>query len=724
MSSPNDEIQKLANEALQAALNEAEAGQVEQARALYQAVLELLPGHAQAHFGLGLLERQAGQAGAAIPHFANALQAAPEEEAHWLGYLEALMEARQFATARELIDLGRSHGLQGPRVDAFELQLARDGAPREQEIEAAVAMYAQGKKDAAGEIARALTERFPQHPFGWKLLGGVLYGKRAYPEALEAMQKAADYGPDDAETLCNLGLMLKRTGALDETRSVLERAIVLEPDNPKAHNYLAATLHEQGLLDEALASANAALAIRPDYTEAWSSLGTILENLGRSEEAVDAYRRVLAQEPDQTDAHGNMLFCMSHMDSVTPGELFEEHLCYGRRLEARFPMSRAWTVSPEPERPLRIGFVSGDLRHHAMASFVEPIFRQLRERPGLVVHAYYNYPLHDDTTLRLREQVAHWRDVAALDDTALDALVRADGIDILFDLSGHTAHNRLHVFARKPAPLQASWLGYPGTTGLRAIDYYLCDPYLVPPGQYDHLFTEKLVYLPAVAFQPAPDAPEVAPLPALANGHLSFGSFNRLSKISRQVVATWSRLLRALPDARLVVAGLPAGGVGQDKLRTWLQEEGIDAARTSFHGRMSTWDYLDLHRQIDICLDTFPYTGGTTTTHALYMGVPTLTIESASIPGRQTSCLLSHHGLQGFIARDADDFVDKGLAASRDLAALARIRASLRDSSPLWTPEGVARIADGFERALRQMWRHWCAGLPAASFTAPPGEAG
>lgn len=719
MSASNDEITQLADQAMRAAVHEAQNGQVAQAGALYRAVLELLPGHPDAHFGLALLEQQAGQADAAIEHFATALQGAPEQESYWLHYLDALIGARRFATAREVLDLGKRHGLQGEAVDALEQQLANESVPATDEIDAAAALFAQGRLAAAGEAARALTERFPQHAFGWKLLAAVLYKQRAIGLAMEAMQRAVHYAPDDAETLSNLGLLLTRDGRSAQAIGVLERSLALAPDSAHAHHHMAVALMEMGRLVEAHASAGTALRIDPALLEAWNTIAVILDNLGRSTEAVDAYRRVLAVNPDHTDAHGNMLFCMSHMESVTPAALFEEHRLFGQRLAMRTAAPAAWENTPEPGRRLRIGFISGDLRNHAVASFIEPMLKRLAARPGLALYAYYNHVIQDTVSARVRETVAQWRDIAELDDAAAEALIRADGIDILIDLAGHTSCNRLPVLARKPAPLQASWIGYPGSTGLAAVDYFLTDQYMTPPGQYDHLFTEKLVYLPAVvAFEPARQAPELAALPALTNGYLSFGSFNRLSKISRKVIAVWGALLRALPDARLVMAGMPKRGGGHEQLQTWLQEEGIDPARTSFHPRSGMHDYLSLHNRIDICLDTFPYSGGTTTLHALYMGVPMLTLTGDTMAGRQSTCLLAHHGLAQFIARDAEDFVAKGLAASRDLAALAHVRSTLRATSPLWTPDGVERIADGLEQALRLMWERWCAGEPAHSIDA------
>lgn len=716
---PNEAIEALTEEAMRAALREAEAGQLEQASALYRAVLELQPGHADAHFGLGWLELQEGRLLDAIPHFANAVQNDPSQERYWIGYIDVLMEARQFATARELIELGRRHGLQGAALDAFEQQLASSGEPSAQEIDAAANLYAQGRFDDAGNAARVLTERFPQHPFGWKLLGAVLYKNRQAVAALEAMRKAVAHGPEDAESLTNLGIVLKRLSLLTEADGVLQRAIALRPDSAPAYNHLSGVVLELGRPAEAQANAETAIRLDPDYVDAWHSLAVVLDRRGRSADAIAAYRRVLAREPDNADVRTNLLFCLSHTEGITPAELFEEHRLYGERLAARVQAARQWENTPEPERRLRIGFVSGDLRNHALSHFVEPVLERLAGRPGLALYAYYNHPVHDHVTARLRGHMAQWRDVSALDDEALDALVRADGVDILVDLSGHTSHNRLPVFARKPAPLQVTWLGYPGTTGLETMDYYITDRHLLPPGQFEHLFTEKLAYLPMpVVFAPPADAPAVAPLPALKNGHLTFGSFNRVSKISRKVIAVWAKLLRAVPGSRLFMGGMPQGG-GYEHLQAWLREEGIEDERVSFHPLAGMRDYLALYHQVDVCLDTFPYSGGTTTVYAFCMGVPTLTLAGATMAGRQTASLLGSYGLHQFIAEDEEDFVAKGVALSRDVAALAALRSSL-GASPLRTGEGMERLADSVELALRMMWRRWCAGQPAASFEVPP----
>ena len=309
-----------------------------------------------------------------------------------------------------------------------------------------------------------------------------------------------------------------------------------------------------------------------------------------------------------------------------------------------------------------------------------------------------------------------WTPTVSLSDAALAQRIEEDRIDVLIDLSGHTAGNRLAMFALRPAPVQASWIGYPGTTGLRAMDYYLADRYFLPIAEFASQFTEKLVHLPAtVPFLPAPTAPEVNELPALANGHITFGSFNRLSKLRPSVVAMWSKLLRALPHSRMLIGGMPRDGQ-YDFLIDWFAAEGIARERISFLPMCGTDAYLALHHRVDVCVDAFPYTGGTTTAHALWMGVPTLTLAGATPPTRQGVLIMSHAGLDEFVAHDPAEFERKGLSLAADLPALARVRDTLRErcrESLLQRPDVIAA---GLDRALRTMWQRWCAGLEPEAF--------
>jgi predicted O-linked N-acetylglucosamine transferase (SPINDLY family) len=717
----DEEIERVAAEAMRIVLVHLDAGQAAEAATVCRAVLEMQPAHAQAHYQLGLLEWKANDLRAAAHHLSHALQAGLQDAACWLAYVEVLLDGTEAGAAREVLELARRNGVRGAAPGQLErlarrVARAERGAPTVDEIHAVVGALVEERIDEAEPEVRALVRDCPDHALGWKALGVIHHRRGQIGMALEAMSAAAQRDPDDTEILNNQGFLLRTLGRAQEAQTVLRRSLELRADNPEAHKNLGLVLFDMGRMAEAEASARAALALAPDNLAALNTIGVALQDQNRVLEAIEVYRRVLEREPHNHGVHSNMLFAMTQLEGMDAQALFRAHRGFGQWLEAQPQLPAAHANSRDPRRQLRIGFLSGDLRNHAVASFIEPVFERLAGRPGIALHVYHNHAVHDHVSERLHGHVAQWWVTTGMSDAALDARIREDGIDILIDLSGHTAYNRLPLMAGKPAPIQVSWIGYPGTTGLQAVDYYLTDRHILPPGRFDDQFTEKLVHLPmAASFQPEPDAPEVGPLPALANGHVTFGSFNRVSKIGRAVAAGWGRLLRALPDSTLLLAGLPADG-GAEQLLGWLAEEGVDAARVRLHPRCGLREYLALHNRIDIVLDSFPYSGGTTTMHALWMGVPILTVAGATAAGRQTSCILEHLGLQQFIAVDAADLEHKGLAVCRDLDALAALRAGLRQRfRERWTGQPDV-LADSLEDALRIMWRRWCEGLPAASF--------
>jgi predicted O-linked N-acetylglucosamine transferase (SPINDLY family) len=540
-----------------------------------------------------------------------------------------------------------------------------------------------------------VTKKFPERGLGWKILGGLLWWQGRHDEALAPMQNSARLLPKDAEAHNNLGMALLRLLRYDQAVSCFHRALAIDPKFAPAHYHLGMAHSMQAQFAEAEASLRRAIALRPDYITA-----------------------------EAGPVHSDFLFILSHSPRMDVDSLFAEHRRFGALLED--PLRGSWPTHSnlkDPQRRLRIGFVSGDLQNHAVATFIEPVLARLNHRPGVELHAYYNNVVEDSVNRRLRGYFKCWHPVSTLSDVDLTAKIRDDRIDILIDLSGHTALNRLRVLARKPAPIQVSWIGYPGTTGLRCIDYYLADRHWLPPGQFGAHFTEKLVYLPATApFQPHAASPAVNTLPALATGSLTFGSFNRISKISAEAIRLWSALLRALPQTTMMLAGMPTDGEHGGQLIEQFAANGIARERLTLHARRGMEEYLALHHQMDICLDTYPYTGGTTTYHALWMGVPTLTLAGPTPAARQGAAILGQIGLDGFTAADDADFVAKGIYWANHLAALAGVRAGLREQcreAPVLQPH---LIVDAFERALRQMWQRWCAGLPPESFdiTLPP----
>jgi len=574
----------------------------------------------------------------------------------------------------------------------------------------------QDRMDEAEASCRRALEIDPDYEQAHNNMAVILLAKGRLLEAEASCRRAVLIAPEYAQAHANLGTILQSMGRHDDAEACHRQAIRLKPEYAVAHSNLGVTLREVGRLVEAEGHLRRAIELKPDFSDAHMNLGAVLKDIGDLEGAEQSFNQALQLDPKSDVAFSNLLFCRSHNPTVDAATLFAEHCQFGERFETAYiDAHRHYENSRDPDRRLNVGFVSGDLRNHAMAYFIEPIFEHLARHEQIIMHAYSNHGLDDEVTQRMRSYFSNWSAVYGLSDVALDNKIRADRIDILIDLSGHTAKNRLLTFARKPAPLQASWMGYPGTTGMRSMDYYFTDHYLLPPDEFDDQFTEKLVHLPASApFLPSQDAPPVNDLPALANGYVTFGSFNRTSKISRSVVAVWSKILRDVPDARMVLGGMPEDGK-YDNLIEWFLDEGIARERLDFFQRSNMANYLKLHHKVDVCFDTFPYNGGTTTLHSIWMGVPTLTFAGNTVAGRTGAGVLSHAGLQSFIAYDEEAFVRKGKEWAREYDALSEIRATLRErfsSSAAGRPE---LIAAGLAHALRMMWRRWCEELPPVS---------
>ena len=710
---PPDDAAKL-DSACASAMQLQLAGQLDLAGQLYGAILKAAPGHPAANYGLGILHVQSQRAADGLPYLKAALQARLDVVDYWLGYLEALTLAGQTEAARNILALGLRQGIAGKAVDEFAERLRTLPTERPPTPPVAAATHKKRAKrprnerdirklestllslverhdnPAALELARDLTEWCPKRGFGWKILGAFMPTDDGYDSAIEVMRTAVRLLPNDAEAHVNLGITLAKIKCYQEAEGHLHHALRINPRLPAAHFRLAMIYEYQGL-----------------YADSEASL-----RRGRS---FGIQPNAVAGDDELSYSH--ILFLMGHNPSIDADEFFAENCRYGDYIESKLRAS--WPTHRNdrtPDRSLKIGFVSGDFRNHSVANFLEPVLEQLKGRPGLELYGYYSNTQFDTTTRRIQARLRHWQPVAMLSDDRLAGQIMEDSIDILIDLSGHTGSNRLPVFARKPAPVQVSWLGYPATTGLRAMDYYLADPQWLPPGKFDSQFTENLVYLPdRWAFVPHPDSPAVGPLPALRTGHLTFGSFHRRGKINPPTIHLWSQLLLALPQTQMVLVGIPAGRE-QDSLLRDFAAQGIDLARLTLHDRTSMDGYLAFHNQVDIALDTQPYGGATTTMHSLSMGVPTLTIGGATSMSRACTGILSNVGLEAFAAQDAADFVEKARFWSDKLTTLADLRAGLRTRHSRSPGGRPALIADHVEAALRHMWRRWCAGLPAASF--------
>ena len=566
---------------------------------------------------------------------------------------------------------------------------------------------------------QAILQIEPRNAAAHNQMGMLLQAAGRLDEAIAAYREVRQLLPDDHVVYNNIGSALQTQEHFEAAIEQYLQALKIKPDFALAHCNLGTCFLKMGRREECLQWFANSIKYRPTLYLAHNLLFTALNELGRSDEAMAVCRRAIKINPQWSDMHSNLLFTMSHAAGIGATELFKEHQRFGNQFEA--PWLTTWsehTNDRDPERILRIAFVSADLNNHAMANFITPVLENLVKAAGLEVHIYYNNSINDSITAYLRKLIVNWQDILQLSDDQLAQRIAADKIDILIDLSGHSGHNRLPVFARKPAPLQLSWIGYLVTTGLQAMDYYLSDPFLSPPGLLDDQFTEKLLNLPAgVAYLPAQDVPPVAPAPASTNGYLTFGSFNRSNKLSRELLARWAALLRAIPDAKMVIAAMP-----DEKtiamIRDWFASDGIVPERLSFHTRTGIRDYMDLHRLVDVCLDTAPYPGGTTTYNALWMGVPTLTMTGPTLLGRIGAAIAGHMDLPEYIAHDEADFVRKGAALASNISQVINLRDKLRArfiESGMGQP---ALIAAGLDSALRAIWRRWCADLAPVAFTA------
>ncbi len=440
---------------------------------------------------------------------------------------------------------------------------------------------------------------------------------------------------------------------------------------------------------------------------AHDNLGLALLRLGRLEEAERSYRRALAIEPAYAEAYEHLIALLNYIPGRGARDIYAEHLEFARRY-GRAADPRPYANGKEANRRLRVGYISGDFRDHSVAFFIEPVLEK-HNRRAFEVFCYYNFPRGDAVTMRLKALADQWRDVAALDDGALVDLIRADRIDILVDLSGHTAHNRLPALSRKPAPVQATWLGYLNTTGLDAMDYRITDAQASPEGMFDSFHTEALIRLDGSqwCYRPQAGAPAVAPPPSANAGFVTFGAFTNLAKLGQPVIDLWSRVLEKSPGSRLLIVGRGLAAAGDDLVARFARG-GVAAGRISLQEFGPFQDYLALHGAVDVVLDTFPYTGGTTTCHALWMGVPVVTVVGDTAASRGGASLLNAVGLGELVEQTDQQYVDIASGLASNPGRLSELRSTMRErmaASPLMDE---ARFTRHLEQAFRTMWRTWC----------------
>ena len=606
-------------------------------------------------------------------------------------------------------------------------------------------LYTEGSCTSAEELAHRMLRRDEADAEAHHVLALLAYHAHRLADAEAHMQRALAARPGQAELHANHAAILRMRGRLAEAETAARRALELEPDRVAAYNNLGNILRDAGRFDESVANFRAAVRLAPDFADAWinlawvlalagfarqaeeaaraaiacdaanadahNNLGLALMRQGRLSEAEAALRQALALKPDFALPHSNILFCLNYRPEASAEDIFAEY----RRWDMQhalplLPVLPTFDLDRTPGRRLRVGYVSPDFRQHAVALFAEPLLAA-HDHSAIELHCYAEVPAPDATTERFRALADHWHATVGLSDADLAEQIRRDRIDVLVDLAGHTAGNKLLVFARKPAPVQVTWLvGHGYSSGLSAMDAFLADADLAPPGS-DHLFSERLVRLLRIplAYRPPADMPDVAPLPGLARGCVTFGYFGRTVRLNDMVLAAWARILHAVPGSRLMLNSAPfSEPAGREQMAARFAAFGVDAARLELiytSPQPRTWA---AYGEIDIALDPFPHNAGTTTIEALWQGVPVLTLAGRPTVGRFGAAILRTIGLDDWIAADADAYVARAVTAASDLGALATLRAELRPrfaASPLGDADGLARE---IEAVFRGLWRQWC----------------
>jgi protein O-GlcNAc transferase len=597
--------------------------------------------------------------------------------------------------------------------------------------------------DIAIDFIRRAIALQPIFPDAYYHLGLALSNSRQREQAIIAWRKAIDQQPDLGLAHVNLGTALKGLGQLDEAIAAYRRAITYMPDYPEAYYNLGIALHDARRFDEAASAYRQAVALRPQYVEALSNLGNALAHMEQYDEAISnfesaislqsdhteshfhlarslkatgqlnaaiaAFRRAVELRPSSHQAHSNIVFSVLYQFGIDREAIAHEHRIWNKQHAE--PLKTSISTHPnnrDPNRRLRVGYVSADFFGHASALFLVPLL-QHHDRQEVELFCYAQVPRADDITRRMQGYVPKWRSTVDLSDEQVATQVREDQIDILVDLKLHTAQHRLLVFARKPAPVQVTWLGYPGSTGLSTIDYRLSDPYIDPPGMDEGIYSEQTIRLPDCywCYDPFGDRDmPVTTLPSLKNGFVTFTCLNTFCKINDAVLRLWAAILRKSPSSRLILLA-PEGCAGR-RTANLLEKEGIFRERIEFVSRQQRRQYLETYSRADIALDTFPYNGHTTSLDSFWMGVPVVTLAGQTSVGRAGVSLLMNLNLPELIAETPEQYVQIAADLGSDLRRLEHLRSTLRERMKVSPLMDAPRFARNIEFAYRRVWNTWC----------------
>jgi len=717
------------------ALQHQRARQFLEAEPLYRQILAAEPKHFDALHNLGVLCFQTKRYEPAIDLIRRAVALRPDSPEAQCNLGNSLRENRQLDEsitsylraislrpnyAEAYGNLGSALNLKGQFDEAVaacrQSILLRPGYA-EAHYTLGSSLAAKGRiEDAIAAYRQAIALR-SNLPEAYNNLGNTLKDKGEFDEAIAAYRQAIALRPGFAEAYCNLGNVLRDKQQVDDAIAAYRRAIALHPNLSEAYNNLGNALKDTGEFDEAVAVYRQAIALRPTFAEAYCNLGTVLRDKQQPDDAIAAFRQALALDPDYAEADSNLVYALHFHPAYDPQTIAGELRRWNRQhAEPLRAFIQEHSNDRDPDRRLRIGYVSPDFSDHVIGRNLLPLFRH-HDRREFDITCYAQVLCPDPTTRQFQQLADRWHSIVGVSDEQAAQLIRDDQIDILVDLSLHLAHNRLLIFARKPAPVQVTFGGYPGSTGLSTIDYRLSDPYLDPfdaahggpPGVDESMYSEQTVRLPDTfwCYDPLEDGDVVVnSLPALEKGFITFGCLNNFCKINPTILALWAQVMKQVENSRLMLLMKP-GSHRQETLDR-LSQQGIDPATVQINPPQSHRRYLESYHRIDLGLDSFPYNGHTTSLDSLWMGVPVVTLVGQSAVSRAGWCQVSNLGLRELAAANPEQFVEIAVELAKDLPRLAHLRSTLRrrmEQSPLMD---AAKFARNIESAYRQMWRKWC----------------
>jgi predicted O-linked N-acetylglucosamine transferase (SPINDLY family) len=709
------------SDAMAQAIRHHAESRLKEAEACYRQIIAERADHADAWNGLAIVEWQQGHMQDALRHAASAVRHGPKV---WRFHLTRGLIAIAMGDPREATIAFEQASLLHPDSPEAWSGLAQAHYAL-QRPEEALAAYRRAQSlgplsaETANNFGLALTEarlfdealavlreglaRAPGSAELWYNLGNALAAQGASPEAVAAYRESLKIAPRNIKALLNLGNVLRARRELGEAIECYRQALALDPQHHDGHNNLGTALWAAGRPDEALAALQRAIELRPDSSAAYNNLGNVLKDTGRVDEAIAAFRRAQQLAPQDSQAHSNLLYSLYfHPDYDEAAILLEAK----RWASLHAPPLSAPAPRRHPRKPSRqkvhIGYVSPDFRDHCQSLFTLPLLSH-HDHTEFKIHCYAQLPAPDAISRRIQGLADVWRPIQGLSDAALEAMIRADDIDILVDLTMHMSNGRPLLFARKPAPVQVAWLAYPGTTGQTAIDFRLTDPWLDPADGDEDRYVERSIRLPSTfwCYDPGDDTPAVNALPALAAGHVTFGCLNNFCKVSDVSLRSWGRIMAATPNSRLLLLAAP--GAHRRRVFDTLRGFGIAAERIEFVPYQPRQAYLETYRRIDLCLDTLPYNGHTTSLDAYWMGVPVVTRVGRTVVGRAGWSQLNNLKLPQLAAFEDEAFVDKAVQCSHDLGALCELRATLRErmrASPLMDGAAFATAMQAIYRRL------------------------